>query len=211
VGADEVLESIRHGPEELRRAVTRPKTISDDELLAVARKLFRERGPTVSTRAIARQAGISEGVLYQRFGSKEDLFFASMAPRAPDILSLLGPEPPTAEMPAFLATVLVRLATYFAEVIPLAIQLMTHPTAQRSGASRAQAGMDQLRRALVSRLAWFESREVVRRSGAERTAQLVLSLAHDWALGDAGPHRRRGRGTRELEEMAEIIWRGIQR
>ncbi|EKE96356.1 helix-turn-helix transcriptional regulator [Tolypothrix sp. LEGE 11397] len=31
-----------------------------------------------STRDIAKKAGISEAVIYQRFGTKEDLFFAAM-------------------------------------------------------------------------------------------------------------------------------------
>ena len=59
--------------------MTRPKTISDEELLAVARKLFRTHGHAVSTRQIAEGAGISEAILYQRFGNKEHLFFAAMA------------------------------------------------------------------------------------------------------------------------------------
>src|ERR1019366_7859921 len=73
-------------------AMTRPKTISDDEILSAARKLFRAHGHAVSTRQVAESAGISEGVLYQRFVSKDELFFAAMAPSAPDLEEVLGPE-----------------------------------------------------------------------------------------------------------------------
>jgi AcrR family transcriptional regulator len=191
--------------------MTRPKTITDEELLAVARKIFRELGHTASTRAIAKQAGISEGVLYQRFGSKEDLFFASMAPRAPDIEALLGPEPPNEVARTFLRNVLVRMARHFAEVIPLAIQIITHPSAHRSGMERAQSGLAQLHKALVARLAWFETQELVRPSTGKRTAQLLVSLAHDWAMGHAGLHPGSRHGTQDLEEMAEIVWKGIGR
>src|SRR5512142_548327 len=103
--------------------MTRRKTISDEELLAVARRVFREQGHTATTREVARQAGISEGVLYQRFGSKEHLFFAAMIPRKPDFEALLGPMPPEQDARAFVADVLVRLAQYFSDVIPLALQV----------------------------------------------------------------------------------------
>jgi AcrR family transcriptional regulator len=50
----------------------RNKTITDDEILTVARTLFLKEGVNASTRDIAKQAGISEAVIYQRFGTKED-------------------------------------------------------------------------------------------------------------------------------------------
>src|SRR6266542_638643 len=72
----------------------RNKTIEDDELLRVARDVFRETGHTATTRDIAQAAGISQAVLYQRFGSKEDLFLQAMTPELPDVAALLGPYPP---------------------------------------------------------------------------------------------------------------------
>ena len=74
--------------------MSRPKTISDDEVLRIACDVFREHGHTVSTREIAQAAGISEAILYQRFGSKDGLFFAAMHARGPDVEQLLGPEDP---------------------------------------------------------------------------------------------------------------------
>jgi AcrR family transcriptional regulator len=44
----------------------RRKLVEDDELLAVARGVFVEKGIAASTREIARRAGISEAVIYQR-------------------------------------------------------------------------------------------------------------------------------------------------
>ena len=51
----------------------RTKTVDDDELLRRAREVFRQSGHTASTREVARAAGISQAVLYQRFGSKNNL------------------------------------------------------------------------------------------------------------------------------------------
>ena len=61
----------------------RHKVISDDDVLRVARDVFREKG-TRPTRQIAGP-GISEAILYQRFGGKDDLFFAAMHPIGPDV------------------------------------------------------------------------------------------------------------------------------
>jgi AcrR family transcriptional regulator len=60
----------------------RHKLVEDDELLAVAREVFIDKGVTASTREIARLAGISEAVIYQRHPTKAHLFFAAMAPPA---------------------------------------------------------------------------------------------------------------------------------
>src|SRR5215207_9623333 len=99
----------------------RHKTISDDDVLAVARTVFRGRGHSATTREVAEAAGISEAILYQRFGSKDDLFFAAMRPIGPDVAELLGPEGPPADAREYLRAAVTRIGRHFAEVIPLAL------------------------------------------------------------------------------------------
>jgi hypothetical protein len=38
-----------------------------------------------------------------------------------------------------------------------------------------------------------------------------MSLAHDWAVAHAGLHPASGHELADLEEMAELVWKGIGR
>ena len=68
----------------------RRKRIEDDELLAIARDVFVADGFRASTREIARRAEVSEAILFQRFRTKPELFFAAMVPPAPDVEAILA-------------------------------------------------------------------------------------------------------------------------
>src|SRR5262245_16500057 len=116
----------------------RYKTISDADVLRIARDTFRAHGHVASTRQVAEAAGISEAVLYQRFGSKDQLFFEAMHPTGPDVEQLLGPPEPPDDARAYLRTVVIRVGKYFAEVIPLALHMMMHPSFDHATLSRVQ-------------------------------------------------------------------------
>ena len=59
--------------------MSRPITISDDTILEAARALFTEKGPRATTAEIAARAGVSEGIVFKRFGSKAALHKAAMS------------------------------------------------------------------------------------------------------------------------------------
>lgn len=189
----------------------RHKTISDEEVLQVARGLFRERGHTATTREIAEAAGISEAVLYQRFGSKDELFFAAMHPTEPDIEQFLGPANPPDDAQAYLRTVVVRLGRYFAEVIPLALHVMTHPSFDPATFMRAHPrGHDLLREGLAERLTVLVRRQQLATASVAVTARLLVSLAHDWGLQTGLAGGKAAQRERELKELVDVVWEGLR-
>jgi AcrR family transcriptional regulator len=95
--------------------MARPARIDTRELLDTARSLFLEHGFGVSTSAIARQAGISEGSIFKRFPSKEALFCAALAPPVPEWTTRLDEEGPPREV--LIATAREALA-FYREMVP---------------------------------------------------------------------------------------------
>ena len=63
--------------------MARPRQITDEQILRVAREVFTELGPTVSTEVIAEQLGVSSTALFKRFGRKDDLLLAALLPDGP--------------------------------------------------------------------------------------------------------------------------------
>ncbi len=103
----------------------RKKITSDGELLDAARRVFVEQGFGASTKEIARQAGVSEGVIFQRFATKEDLFFAAMIPPSVDLDRLLNHSRCTGR--ALLEKLTFAMIDYFRETLPVLLPLMSHP------------------------------------------------------------------------------------
>lgn len=105
----------------------RRKLVEDDELLAVAREVFVEKGIAASAREIARRAGISEAVIYQRHPTKAHLFFAAMVPPALNVQDLLAAPANDLSVLEQLEGIALGMMEYFREVVPILMLLVTHP------------------------------------------------------------------------------------
>lgn len=132
----------------------RAKRVGDEELLAVAREAFTEKGTAVSTREIARRAGVSEAVIFQRHATKEDLFFAAMVPPPIDLEALLQHDSKESDPKARLNSVAMSMVEYLRQVVPILLPLMSHPSFdfEEFAKSHPDSSLARLRTVLIEYL-----------------------------------------------------------
>jgi AcrR family transcriptional regulator len=187
----------------------RRKTISDADLLARARDVFVERGFAGATKEIARRAGVSEALLFQRYPTKADLFFAAMALPAVDLQALFDVRADSAR--DHLASITAAMVDYFRDSMPVLLPLLSHPGFEFEAFAHRHpdAPLSALRRGLV---AFFTRERDARRVGTVdpgAAAFLVFALAESVAFFERmGAHG--GRMPDEvLERSIDALWRGI--
>jgi AcrR family transcriptional regulator len=191
--------------------VGRTKTIDDEEILYHAREVFREGGHAASTREIARAAGISQAVLYQRFGSKEDLFCRAMTPDPPDLENLLGPYPPRSAR-ADLKRIGERLAEYLGALMPTLLHVLAHPGLGRARLARWHASLPfvALVSALTERFRQLRDDGLVGDVDPSASARAFLAAVHSAAIletmAHGGPHG--GHGA-QVDALVEVLWTGL--
>jgi AcrR family transcriptional regulator len=155
-------------------------------LLAVAREVFLERGIRATTLEVAERAGVSEGVLFHRFKSKEGLFSAAMdfdGEHAPDavlnaIASIEGLD---------VREGLVELATKLLEVgrVALPILMMSWSNPQPCSVPIFDKKRHKFRDVLKALGGYFERQMEagkLRRMDAEVLARTLLGAVHHFAM-----------------------------
>lgn len=101
-----------------------------DRLLDAAEGLLADRRPAaITSRAIAREAGLSDGVLYNHFRDKHELLLAALVRRFDRLTAAYGDEPPPAGGTAEerLAEVVRRAHAIQVAILPMLANLVGDP------------------------------------------------------------------------------------
>ena len=189
----------------------RPKTLEDQEILNCARDIFRREGHAASTRDVARSAGISQAVLYQRFGSKEELFFRAMAPEQADLEGMLGVYRPR-NARHDLDRIAERLVERLAELLPVLLHVLAHPHAVRHRllALHQERAFRPLLAALTERFRRLQADRLVTGKDPSAAAWTFLAVAHASALARLVSHETSpGGGARALQGLLGVLWQGL--
>jgi AcrR family transcriptional regulator len=188
----------------------RIKTITDEEILAVARSLFLKEGAKASTRTLAKLVGISEAVIFQRFSTKEDLFFTAMVLPSAQLDAIFSIHPGEKQVIANLEAVSLQIVVYLREVMPVFLSLVSHPSfdMQTFLQRHTMPGIQ-----IVNRLAGYLNAEAelerIQRDNVAATAAILFSHLHNLALSEnIGAHQ-----TIETEHAISAaiaaLWKGL--
>ena len=189
----------------------RKKLVSDEQLLEAAREVFSTQGLTASTRAVARQAGVSEAVLFQRYATKAELFFAAMVPPAFD-LNAAAPEPgPGVPARQVIRSLFAALLEYFRRASPVFIQLLASHDFEfeRFAAEHPDNSLATLRWAVTQRLAKLAAGKKLGADPAYAALALFASAQGLAVFERLGAHGGRFEDSMIQGTMA-ALWSGLR-
>ncbi|MEJ7728553.1 MAG: helix-turn-helix domain-containing protein [Polyangiaceae bacterium] len=189
----------------------RNKTVDDEQLIGVARQVFRTRGHGAGTRDIAQAAGISQAVLYQRFGSKEELFLRAMTPELPDVEALLGAYPPRSAR-ADVRRIAERLVELFVSMMPTLLHVLAHPDLRPSEMHKwhAQLPFAPIAHGLAARFRRMRADGLIAAIDAEAAASALIAVAHSVALlAVLMNEEHEAQRSARLRAMVDVVWSGL--
>jgi AcrR family transcriptional regulator len=189
----------------------RHKIVEDDELLAIARSVFTQKGVSATTREIARRAGISEAVIYQRHPTKAHLFLSAMVPPPLDVESLLAEPTKDIALDVRLEEIALGMMKYFREVMPILIQLVTHPEFDIKTFSKRHpdSGLGRIQQGLIQ---YLETQRANSRIAVENVMPVAMTLfasLHSFAFLELlGAHGGRFDDS-IIRSMVKTLWNGL--
>jgi AcrR family transcriptional regulator len=190
----------------------RPKTISDEDLLEVARRCFLSHGPAVSTQLIADEAGVSQSTLFKRFGSKSQLMIMALG-QTSGVWGQLqtGPDPDQPLQPQ-LEGLMLAMVGFFRVVVP-SFHILS---ASGNEAIRAHLGGPDSPpvRGRLAFTAWLEAAQAQGRLRPFPAGTIAVALI---GMMQARPFREEILGDRFLKDddatfvkqLTEMIMHGI--
>lgn len=198
----------------LTNPMARPKQIDEEQLLDALRDTFLALGPAASTQELAQHAGVSEGTLFKRFGTKKKIFTEAMR------------LPPMEDRAWFVAMLdragegsfeehLVDLATgmraFFDEVIPL-LHVITANGKLTPGELQCLFGPDEDPPPVVTmrRFEQFFLREMelgrIKRADPNALASFFVgAIVHDFHMRMHYPNHDFGDGTEKSRRIARTL------
>lgn len=190
----------------------RPKEVSDQQILAVARRCFLERGAGISAAEIARELGVSHTTLFNRFGSKERLLIEALGlnERAAWVEALdAGPDDRpfreqlvehTKAMSAFFEDFQASLAMLRAAGIDL-----------QAACPGREAPATQGYQALIAWLKRAQGGGKLALCDVETLASTILGALHARTLAErlAGRPTSAADRERQAERLIDLLWNGI--
>lgn len=156
--------------------MARPKQVSDEVLVATARRVFLEKGPQVSVGVIAKRLKVSPASIFHRVRTKNNLLVMALWPADPPELMQLQRGPiPDVPVDKQLVAILTGLNSYFATAVPALFLLVSAGVRMRPTKVRGQSKDDPMQLRLRAALTqWLSRSNSVPAAAALAAADTVL-------------------------------------
>lgn len=188
----------------------RNKTITNEEILAAARSLFLKEGAKASTRTLAKTVGISEAVIFQRFGTKEDLFFTAMVPPEAQLEAIFSVQLGENQVTTNLELISLQIVAYFRKVMPIFLSLISHPSFDmQSFLKRHTMPAMQLSNKLQEYLSAEAMLERICKDNAAAAATVLLSHLHNLALSETIGLQQPVDTEGAISDAIAALWEGL--
>ncbi len=193
----------------------RPRNITDEKILKVAREVFLELGGHASTNQVAERLGISQAVLFQRFGTKEKLLIAALLP--PEKLpweddANAGPD--DRPLPEQMLELARKLSAVLREIIPC-ITVLKSSGVELHQLWKGKPESAPPYKARVLLTAWFQRAKDRGLLSPETDPQAIATAfmgalqARSFLAHIAGVELPPTETDPYLPQLVEILWRGL--
>jgi AcrR family transcriptional regulator len=193
---------------------------SDDErslrehLIATAERMISSPGAAgLTVRAIARQAGVADGVLYNHFADKEELIAHALRAYVRTVEQGLGelPEPGAGTVEANLRTHLAYGLALHRAILPAFTGLLAQPAVLARFASLDAHG-EQWRDRLTSYLhAERDLGRLAPHAEIDAAAAMIVGVCHETVLSALLPHDGTAPAPPPVESVITAVLDGIGR
>lgn len=195
----------------------RPRAVTDEQIIATARRCFLDRGPGVPASEIARDLGVSHTTLFNRFGSKQGLLVAALEPpREVAWVEALEAGPDRRPIRVQLIEhARVISAFYFEMEAGLSLLRAAGVEHGTGGCTRGADGEESAAErgyhALVAWLDRAQTRESLAICDSRTLASTILGALHGWTLTATacGQGEAADDGDRYVERFVDLLWHGI--
>ncbi len=193
--------------------MARPQSITTERLLEVAREVFTEYGFSATTLQIARRAGISEGTLFKRFATKEQLFEEAIGlGDVPRWWGRLGSMVGQGDVQHNLEGVCLKTLEIARQVLPRLMMMWSrglHPPPHlHSSEDPFERGMHALTEYLKAEAKLGR----IRAADHEVLSRTVLGTLISRVIGEL--HRPSGSGEPDdahfVRGLTDLLWRGLR-
>lgn len=190
----------------------RSRTITNQQILEAAREVFLAEGFGGSTIEIARRAGVSEGSIFKRFSTKEELFFAAMGEASiPQWIRSLETLPGQGDVRDNLVAISFRMVEFLHDVVPRLIVLHSRGLLLLDRADLSESPLVQV---LIALTAFFEEESKlgrIRACNPETPARILLGVLTSQILMKQieAPNGKLVVDPASIEELVSFLWCSI--